>query len=267
MGVAFTSPRADLPAMHVTDEEGVRTITFDRPEAMNAMTTDIASDLADAFESLDPEEHDACVLTGEGKAFSAGGDIQMMAERDWNADQSYEVMTSTFGRVAESAIESPVPIVAKVNGDAVGAGMAVTLVADFAISVDSARFGAGFVKVGLVPDTGGTFLLPQILGLRTAKDLAITGRLVDAAEAADMGIVNRTVAADELDAAVDDLVATLQKRPTRTIGLIKEGIHGNTGRGWADALDREAMLQARAYDTPEHEEGVSAFLEKRDPEF
>lgn len=253
--------------MRITDEGGVRRITFDRPEAMNAMTTTIAGELADAIEGLDPEEHDVCVLTGEGRAFSAGGDIQMMADRDWNAEESYEVMTTTFGRVAEAAIESSVPIVARVNGDAVGAGMAVTLVADFAITVDSARFGAGFVKVGLVPDTGGTFLLPQMLGLRTAKDLAITGRLVDAAEAEEMGIVNETVAADELDDAVDDLVETLAKRPTRTIGLIKEGIHGNAGRGWQDALDREAMLQARAYDTPEHEEGVSAFLEKRDPEF
>ncbi|EJN61055.1 enoyl-CoA hydratase/isomerase family protein [Halogranum rubrum] len=253
--------------MRISDEDGVRQVTFDRPEAMNAMTTDIAADLADAFESLDADEHDACIVTGEGKAFSAGGDIQMMADRDWNAQESYEVMTTTFGRVAEAAIESPVPIVAKVNGDAVGAGMAVVLVSDFAITVDSARFGAGFVKVGLVPDTGGTFLMPQLLGLRTAKDLAITGRLVDATEAAEMGIVNRTVSAEELDGAVAELVETLKKRPTQTIGLIKEGIHGNAGRGWEDALDREAMLQARAYDTPEHEEGVSAFLEKREPEF
>jgi 2-(1,2-epoxy-1,2-dihydrophenyl)acetyl-CoA isomerase len=253
--------------MRISDEDGVRRITFDRPEAMNAMTTTIAAELADALEGLDPEDHDACVVTGEGRAFSAGGDIQMMADRDWNAEESYEVMTTTFGRVAEAAIESSVPIVARVNGDAVGAGMAVTLVADFAVTVDSARFGAGFVKVGLVPDTGGTFLLPQMLGLRTAKDLAITGRLVDAAEAEEMGIVNETVEAEDLDDAVDDLVETLAKRPTRTIGLIKEGIHGNAGRGWQDALDREAMLQARAYDTPEHEEGVSAFLEKRDPEF
>ena len=253
--------------MRITDDDGVRQITFDRPDAMNAMTTTVAAELADALESLDPDEHDACVITGEGRAFSAGGDVQMMTDRDWNADESYEVMTSTFGRAAEAAIESAVPIVAKVNGDAVGAGMAVVAVSDFAIAVDSARFSAAFVKVGLVPDTGGTFLLPQLLGLRTAKDLAITGRLVDADEAAELDIVNRTVAAEELDEAVDDLVATLKKRPTRTIGLIKEGIHGNAGREWHDALDREAMLQARAYDTPEHEEGVSAFLEKRDPEF
>lgn len=253
--------------MRITNEDGIRTVTFDRPDAMNAMTTDIAGELADTIESLDPAEHDACVVTGEGRAFSAGGDVQMMADRDWNGRESYETMRSTFGRVAEAAIESSVPIIARVNGDAVGAGMAITAVSDFAIAVDTARFGAAFVKVGLVPDTGGTFLLPQLVGLRAAKDLAITGRLVDAAEAADLGLVNETVEEEKLDEAVDELFETLKKRPTRTIGSIKRALHGNAGREWRDALDRECMLQAQAYDTPEHEEGVNAFLEKREPQF
>ncbi|MFC4359012.1 enoyl-CoA hydratase/isomerase family protein [Halobium salinum] len=253
--------------MRVTDDDGVRTITFDRPEAKNAMTPGVASELADELAALDPDDLDACVLTGDGDAFSAGGDVQAMADREWSATESCDVMRETFGRVAEAAIESSVPIVAKVNGDAVGAGLALVAVSDFAYAADSARFGAAFVRVGLVPDTGGTFLLPQLVGLRTAKDLAITGRLVDADEAAAMGLVNRTVAGDELDAAVADLLSTLRKRPTRTIGLIKRGLHGNAGRGWQEGLEYEAMLQSQAYDTPEHEEGVAAFLEKRPPEF
>ncbi|WP_129115659.1 enoyl-CoA hydratase/isomerase family protein [Halegenticoccus tardaugens] len=253
--------------MRTSDEDGVRTITFDRPEAMNAMTAEIAAELADAIEALDPDELDACVLTGEGRAFSAGGDVQAMAEREASNRESYETMRSTFGRVAAAAIESSVPIVAKVNGDAVGAGLALTAVSDFAYADDDARFGAAFVKVGLVPDTGGTFLLPQLVGLRAAKDLAITGRLVDAREAVDMGLINRAVDADELDAAVEELLATLRARPTSTVGHVKQALHGNAGRHWRDALDYEAMLQAQAYDTPEHEEGVSAFLEKREPEF
>ncbi len=253
--------------MRVTDDDGVRTITFDRPDAKNAMTPDIATELADTLEGLDPAVQDACVLTGDGNAFSAGGDVQAMAEREWSARESYEVMRTTFGRVAEAAIESSVPIVAKVNGDAVGAGLALTTVSDFAYAAESARFGAAFVRVGLVPDTGGTFLLPQLLGLRTAKELAITGRLVDANEAAEMDIVNRTVPTSELDATVDELLDTLRNRPTRTIGSIKNALHGNVSRDWRDALDYECMLQAQAYDTPEHEEGVAAFLEKRKPNF
>jgi 2-(1,2-epoxy-1,2-dihydrophenyl)acetyl-CoA isomerase len=253
--------------MEFTDDDGVRTITFDRPDAMNAMSQDVARDLADEIERADPGELDALVLTGEGRAFSAGGDVQAMADRDESARESYESMRTSFGRIAEAAIESSVPVVAKVNGDAVGAGLALVAVSDFAVACESARFGAAFVKVGLVPDTGGTFLLPQLVGLRTAKELAMTGRLVDAAEAESMGLINDCVPDDDLDSAVADLLDTLRARPTATMGLIKQALHGNVTRQWTDALDYEAMLQSQAYDSPDHEEGVAAFLEQRDPEF
>ena len=253
--------------MDITDDDGVRTVTFDRPDAMNAVSHGIARELADEIERADPDELDALVLTGKGRAFSAGGDVQAMADREETARESYESMRKSFGRVAEAAIESSVPLVAKVNGDAVGAGLALVAVSDFAVAAESARFGAAFVKVGLVPDTGGTFLLPQLVGLRTAKDLAMTGRLVDAEEAASMGLVNDCVPDDDLDSAVADLLDTLRARPTRTLGLIKQALHGNVTRQWDEALDYEAMLQSQAYDSPEHEEGVAAFREKRDPEF
>jgi 2-(1,2-epoxy-1,2-dihydrophenyl)acetyl-CoA isomerase len=253
--------------MKLTDDAGVRTITFDRPEAMNAMSHEIARELADEIERADPADLDALVVTGEGRAFSAGGDVQAMADREETARESYESMRESFGSVAEAAIESSVPVVAKVNGDAVGAGMALVAVSDFAIAAESARFGAAFVKVGLVPDTGGTFLLPQLVGLRTAKELAMTGKLVDAREAESMGLLNDCVPDDQLDSAVADLLDTLRARPTKTLGLIKQALHGNVTRQWDEALDYEAMLQSQAYDTPEHEEGVAAFLAKRDPEF
>jgi enoyl-CoA hydratase/carnithine racemase len=253
--------------MKLSADDGVRTVTFDRPDAMNAVSHGIARDLADELERADPDELDALVLTGEGRAFSAGGDVQAMADREETARESYESMRHSFGRVAEAAIESSVPVVAKVNGDAVGAGLALVAVSDFAVAAESARFGAAFVKVGLVPDTGGTFLLPQLVGLRTAKDLAMTGRLVDAEEAASMGLVNDCVPDDDLDSAVGDLLDTLRARPTRTLGLIKQALHGNVTRQWDEALDYEAMLQSQAYDGPDHEEGVSAFLEEREPEF
>ena len=253
--------------MQITEDDGVRTVTFDRPDAMNAVSHGIARELADEIERADPDELDALVLTGKGRAFSAGGDVQAMADREETARESYESMRKSFGRVAEAAIESSVPLVAKVNGDAVGAGLALVAVSDFAVAAESARFGAAFVKVGLVPDTGGTFLLPQLVGLRTAKDLAMTGRLVDAEEAASMGLVNDCVPDDDLDSAVADLLDTLRARPTRTLGLIKQALHGNVTRQWDEALDYEAMLQSQAYDSPEHEEGVAAFREKRDPEF
>ncbi|MDG5817638.1 enoyl-CoA hydratase-related protein [Natronococcus sp. A-GB7] len=249
--------------MRIDDENGVRTITFDRPEQLNSFTADEASALAAAIEDVDEDEYDAVVLTGEGEAFSAGGDLEAMAEREETPKESYERTTETLGRVVETALTSPVPIVAKVNGDAVGAGLAVTAVSDFAYAAESAAFSCAFVRVGLVPDTGGTFLLPQLIGLRDAKRLALTAEFVSAEEAAELGLVNETVPDEELDDAVDDLLETLRKRPTATLGLTKRAIHENMGRYWQEALDHELLTQSLAYGTPEHEDGVRAFLERR----
>ncbi|NHN59049.1 MULTISPECIES: enoyl-CoA hydratase/isomerase family protein [Halorussus] len=253
--------------MDIADDDGVRTVTFDRPEVMNAFTPELAGKLADVFAEADPAELDAIVLTGEGGAFSAGGDLQSMAEREEAPDEAYERVTETFGRLVEEALSARVPIVAKVNGDAVGAGLAVAAVSDFAYAAESATFSCAFVRVGLIPDTGGSFLLPRIVGLRTAKRLAFTGEFFSAAEAAEMGLVNEVAAADDLDDAVADLLDTLRERPTRTIGLAKRAIHENMGKGWQEALDYENAVQSQAYATSEHGEGVAAFLEGRDPEF
>lgn len=254
-------------AMNVTDDEGVRTVTFDRPEVMNAFTTDTAEELAEELAEVGPDNHDAVVLTGEGDAFSAGGDIQSMAAREETSEEAYDRITETFGRVVEEALSAKVPIVAKVNGDAVGAGLAIAAVSDFAYAAESATFSCAFVRVGLIPDTGGTYLLPRLVGLRTAKRLAFTGEFFSATEAAEMGLVNEVHPKDELDSAVEGLLDTLRERPTKTIGLAKRTIHGNLGRGWRDAVDYENLVQSQAYVTPEHEEGVAAFLEGREPEF
>ncbi len=253
--------------MDVTDADGVRTITFDRPDVKNAMTLEVARDLADAIAGADPADHDAVVITGEGSAFSAGGDIQAMKEREEEPQEAKERIDRTFGRIVEEALTARVPIVAKVNGDAVGAGLAVTAVSDFAYAVEDATFSCAFVRVGLVPDTGGTFLLPKLLGLRAAKRLAFTGEFFSAEDAADLGLINEAVPAEDLDDRVGSILARLGDSPTRTIGLTKRAIHENLGRHWSEALDHENHAQVMAYESPEHEEGVDAFLEGRTPEW
>jgi len=258
---------ATLSGMDVTTEDGVRRVTFDRPDVRNAMTLDTARGLADALAVDDPEALDAVVITGEGEAFCAGGDLEAMTDREESTAEAHDRLEDSFGRVVESALTSSVPVVAKVNGDAVGAGLAVAAVSDVAVAARSARFSCAFVRVGLVPDTGGTFLLPRLVGLQQAKHLAFTGTFVDAEEAADLGLVAEAVDDDALDERVADLVGTLRRRPTRTIALTKETIHDNLGRPWRDALDREHAAQLRAYGTTEHEEGVAAFLEDRRPAY
>ncbi|SFR66440.1 enoyl-CoA hydratase/isomerase family protein [Halogeometricum limi] len=253
--------------MRVEDDDGVRRITFDRPDVKNAFTGDVARELAAALEELSAETHDAAVLTGDGDAFSAGGDIQAMADRDETARESYQRVRETLGAVAEAVLTAPVPVVARVNGDAVGAGMSLVAACDFAYAADDARFAASFVNVGLVPDLGGTVTLPRLVGLRAAKELAFTGDLLSADRANELGLVNDVVPAEELDATVGEMVEKLAAKPTESIALAKEAIHANLGRPWADGLEREAQAQTLAYDTDAHEEGVSAFLEGRRPDF
>lgn len=249
------------------DDSDVRTITFNRPQSYNAMTGEVAADLVDAMGGLNPSTHDAVVITGEGDAFSSGGDIDAMAERDETALESYDRVRETLGRVAESILDAPVPVVARVNGDAVGAGMAIAMLSDFAYATESARFGASFINVGLIPDAGSTALLPRVIGLRKAKDLAFTGRLISASKAAEWDIINEAVPDDDIDERVETLLSTLADRPTETIALTKRAIHDNLGQPWQDGLEREAHFQTLAYGTDAHTEGVEAFLENRSPEF
>ncbi len=254
--------------MDVTDDDGIRRITFDRPGVMNAFDLDVATELADNVAAVDPETHDAVVVTGEDPAFSAGGDIQAMQEREELPRDAYDRIAETFNRVAEACLTSRVPIVARVNGDCVGAGLAVVALSDFAYTVADATFSCAFIRVGLIPDTGATFTLPRLVGLRTAKQLAMTGQFFSGETAAEIDLVNKALDdAEALDEEVEDLLETLAKRPTQILGLTKQAMHENLGNDWRQALDYENHVQVQAYTSPEHEEGVDAFLEGRDPDF
>lgn len=248
--------------MDITDDAGIRTLTLDRPDVKNALTPEIAVDIAEAIEDAEADIHDAIVLTGAGDAFCSGGDIVAMAERDWPADERSHIVESTFGYLAEAMLAADVPIVARVNGDAVGAGLSLVLLSDFAYAVEDARFNAGFARVGLIPDSGGTFLLPQIVGLRAAKRLVLAAEFVGADEAAELGLVSEAVSAAELDAAVEDCLNRLQLLPTETLGRVRRAMHENLGRPYRDGLSNEALWQAEAYATEAHREGVAAFLDR-----
>ncbi|MFP9058948.1 enoyl-CoA hydratase/isomerase family protein [Natrialbaceae archaeon A-chndr2] len=253
--------------MQVDSADGVLEITFDRPGVMNAFTPETAEELADAIEDATVSQYHAVVLTGQGPAFSAGGDIEAMAERREGPQEAFDRISETFGRVVEAMLECPVPIVAKINGDAVGAGLAIAALSDFAYASEDATFSCAFVRVGLIPDTGGTFLLPKLVGLRTAKQLAFTGEFFDADRAANLDLINEAVPAANLEERVTETVERLGRRPTTTIGLMKRGMHENLGRHWGEALEYENLLQVQAYTSDAHEEGVSAFLEGRKPDF
>ena len=245
----------------------VHTLAFDRPEAKNALTADAAADLVDALEAADAADARAVVLTGDGGSFCAGGDIGAMATRNETPGEAYDRVRDSLTAVIETLLTLPLPVIAKVNGDAVGAGTNVAAACDFVYAAEDARFGEVFGNVGLIPDSGGTFLLPALVGLRTAKELTMTGRLFEAPEAAEMDLINRAVPADDLDGEVADLLSTLDRKPTETLGLTKRGLHENIGRPFRDALEREAYLQVIAYGSDAHEAGVEAFRNDERPDF
>ncbi|MFB6254378.1 MAG: enoyl-CoA hydratase/isomerase family protein [Halobacteriaceae archaeon] len=234
-------------------------ITFDRPQAKNAFNEEAATKLASEISSVSPKEISAIVLTGKGDAFSAGGDIETMAKRE-------ETSAEAYTRIQEM-LTAELPIIAAVNGDAVGAGLSIVLLCDFAYAAESARFGASFINVGLIPDMGASILLPQIIGLRKTKELVFTGKLIDGEEAATIGLINECVPEPQLDDKIDQVTTRLRNLPTQNIGLAKQALHENIGRQLRDGLDHEAHLQTLAYDTQGHKEGVNAFLEGRDPNF
>ncbi len=253
--------------MDVTTTDGVRHITLNRPDRRNAVSPEDVVELAAAITEVSPSEASAIRLAGKGPAFCAGGDLDAMAEREWPRGERARRVEATFGRLARAMLEAEVPIVARVHGDAVGAGLALVALSDFAFASTEARFNAGFARVGLVPDVGGSFLLPKLLGLRTAKDLALTARFVDAEEANRIDLVNDTVDPETLDDRVDACLDRLADLPTATLGRIRRTIHHNLGRPYPDALAFEAHEQAAAYDTPAHKEGVAAFRDGREPEY
>jgi 2-(1,2-epoxy-1,2-dihydrophenyl)acetyl-CoA isomerase len=244
----------------------VVTITLNRPEVLNAFVPTMGAELIQAFHQAEDDEDVGCVvLTGAGRGFCSGADV-----RGFQA----EIEKGTAGSdrsVSESGCQLMFnlkkPIVAAVNGPAVGIGFTVTLPCDIRIASDRARFGPVFVRMGLIPEFGSTFLLPRLVGLAKAKELALMGRIIDAQEALDIGLVSKVVPHEELMAETMSLATTLAQGPTFTLGLAKEALHRGLVSDLAQAEAWELDILDVCRRSPEHAEGVRAFLEKREPRF
>jgi len=247
-------------------KDRVLTITLNRPEVLNAFTVTTGQEMLQALHQAEDDEDVGCVvLTGAGRGFCAGADV-----REFQAN----IERGTLGSVqpqSESLCQLMFnlkkPTIAAVNGPAVGVGFTMTLPCDIRIASERARFGAIFVRVGLIPEFGSTFLLPRLIGLAKAKELTLLGRMIEAQEALDIGLVSRVVPHEELMAETMSLATALAQGPTRTLGLVKEVLHQGLVSDLASAETLEARILATCVRSPEHAEGVRAFLEKRQPRF
>jgi 2-(1,2-epoxy-1,2-dihydrophenyl)acetyl-CoA isomerase len=254
----------------VSTDGGVTTITLRRPDKLNALTAVMSDELVDAFiRARDDPEVRALVVTGAGRGFCAGQDLTEFeaAYRSGQRPDIREHLVRTFHRLIPLVVETPKPVIAAVNGVAAGAGVSLALACDIRLASDEARFTQAFVKIGLVPDSGGTWLLPRAIGSARALELSITGDVIDAATALEVGLVHRVIPAEAFEPEVRTYASRLAAMPTAAIAATKQLLREALGLGLDEALDREAEAQSRMGQTDDHLEGVMAFAEKRDPRF
>jgi 2-(1,2-epoxy-1,2-dihydrophenyl)acetyl-CoA isomerase len=249
-------------------EAGVLTLTLDRAEKKNALDLATLGLLAQHLAAAggDPKVR-AVVLAARGDAFSAGGDIQVMREHAGDAQAALARLRGGLNRVVALLHGLPKPVLAQVEGNAYGAGAILAFQCDLPIVAEDAAFSLSFRHVGLIPDTGGTWLLPRAVGLPRAKHLAWTAAPFTGADAARWGLALEAVPRGQVPAKVRALAQALADGPASAIALSKQAFHRNLGVPLDEALDREARLQAAAFLAPEHAEGRDAFFARRKPAF
>jgi 2-(1,2-epoxy-1,2-dihydrophenyl)acetyl-CoA isomerase len=250
-------------------EEGVTTLALNRPEKLNALNKDLSMALNDALEALARDTSvQVIVITGMGRAFCAGGDLALIRKGHQENDTTELEPLLRSGMQAVLRIRSmPQPVIAAVNGPAAGAGMNIALAADIRIASQDATFGQNFAKVGLFPDYGGTYFLPQLVGLSRAAEMFYTGEMIDAQTASRLGIVNHVVPSDKLEAEAKKLAQQIAQGPQVVIRSVKQALFGGGRRALAKALEHEVQEQIRCFLSEDCGEGLRAFMEKRKPQF
>lgn len=253
-----------MTQIDVSHDGAVATVTMSNPERMNALSGPACEEMADSLRALAHDSSVRCVvITGEGDAFCSGIDLA----GEIGAGGPAAELEGGLNAIATSLLRMEKPVVAAVPGPAIGAGASIATACDFVYAAKSAEFGWGFTDIGLAPDTGATYVLPRLVGMRTAMELLTTGRRVGASEAVDLGIATEAIPDTELDDVIAERVDMLCSRPTRAVGAAKRLLLRNTHRSLEEALAAETRAQEQIIETDDFSEGIRAFVEDRDPEF
>ncbi|MGH0033052.1 MAG: enoyl-CoA hydratase/isomerase family protein [Myxococcota bacterium] len=247
-------------------ERGVVTLTLNRPRRKNAIPGTLWEPLRQVFQEVRNDPNDrVLVVTGAGGAFCAGADL---SASDTGGEQSHPIHSmQVVNACAQALHDLNVPSIAKVRGDAVGAGMNLALGCDLVVASENARFSEVFARRALSLDFGGSWLLPRLVGLHKAKELALFAEILDAKQASELGLVNRVVPDAELDAFVDDWADRLAAGPPLALQLSKRLLNDGLTSSLGEALSAEASAQSVNLTSQDTREGVAAFLEKREPAF
>lgn len=253
-----------MTGITVNHDGATATVAISNPERMNALSTAACETMAESLRTLAHDRSVRCVVvTGAGEAFCSGIDLAGEAGAEGPAAE----LEGGLNAIATSLLRMEKPTVASVSGPAIGAGASIATACDFVYAGESAEFGWGFTDIGLAPDTGATYVLPRLVGVRRAMELLTTGRRIDAGEAVDLGVATEAIADPELDEIVDQRVEMLCSRPTQAVGAMKRLLLRNTHRSLEEALAAETRAQKRMVTTEDFSEGIQAFAEQRDPEF
>jgi 2-(1,2-epoxy-1,2-dihydrophenyl)acetyl-CoA isomerase len=249
----------------VKKQNGVSWVTINRPEVLNACDITTLRKFNSVLKEIENDQSiRSVVITGSGRAFCAGADLQSLAQRgNISLDED---LREGFNPVCSKIFNMEKPVIAMVNGVAAGAGMGIAFACDLRTMSEGAKFVEAFAKVGLVPDSGSTFTMPRLLGLTKSMELIFTGEGIDSREAKRLGIVNEVYAQNDLETETRALAEKLAKGP-KGLGLSKRAIHRALSSDFNSALEYEAEMQQVAGTTEDHKEGVMAFREKRPPNF
>ena len=249
-------------------EQGVAVITLNRPDVLNSFNRAMALEVRQALSAASADaEVRSVLLTGAGRAFCAGQDLAEAMPREGPSPDLGDIVARGYNPIVRTLRQLDKPVVCAVNGVAAGAGANLAFACDFVLASSEASFIQSFSKIGLVPDTGGTFFLPRLVGMARATALMMLADKVSAQEAVTIGLIHRVVEGGKLMDEATALARQLATRPTRGLGLIKRALNASATNGLDEQLALEAQLQAEAGSTADYREGVRAFLEKRAPVF
>jgi enoyl-CoA hydratase/carnithine racemase len=263
-----------MPYEHilVTREDGIVTLSFNRPDARNAMTPAMGDEIVRAVAELRADDTvRVLVLRGSGRSFSSGGDLGMIA-RDTGVTGGADAPTMAGSPrdfyVRYLAIRQlPVPTIAAINGHAIGAGLCIALACDMRIAAADAKMGMTFTRLGIHPGMGATYFLPRLVGTARACELLFTGRVFDAGEAERIGIINRCVPRESFEASVRDLAREIAAAAPLAVRMVKKAVYRGCEHTLDDMLEFESLQQGITFGTADAREGVRAIMEKREPRF
>jgi 2-(1,2-epoxy-1,2-dihydrophenyl)acetyl-CoA isomerase len=245
--------------------DGIARLTLNRPERLSSFTVQMHDEVADALSRLDDAR--TLVLTGAGRGFCAGQDLNDRAVAPGEAVDLGESVELRYNPLIRKLASLEMPVIARVNGVAAGAGANIALACDIVIAAKSAKFIQSFAAIGLIPDSGGTWVLPRLVGQARALGLALAGEPLGAEQAADWGLIWKAVEDDQLDAEVDALAARFAAGPTKGLARIKKMLRESWGQSLDSELDRQRDAMRELGYSDDYREGVAAFMEKRKPNF